>query len=76
MFLAVSRIGIRRSSVSKKPTLVLPRRGATLHMVDQIRMDRIRLAFQHRGLGGLALVAKIRILIDEWLRSENGNPKK
>jgi hypothetical protein len=50
--------------------------GSTLHMADPVRLTMIRRAFGRRGLLGLSLVAMVRIVFDEWLRSENGKPKK
>ena len=51
-------------------------RGATLHMIDDARFTKLRRAFQRRGMGGLSLVAILRIVIDEWVRTENGKVKE
>ena len=50
-------------------------RGSTLHMIDQSRFAKVRRAFKPRGLGGLSLVAMMRIVIEEWLRAESVKPK-
>jgi hypothetical protein len=44
-------------------------------MIEPRRFKLLRRAFARRDMGSLSLVAMVRIVIEEWFRTEIGNPK-
>ena len=48
---------------------------SSLCMVDEARFKKVRRTFKDRGMDGLSLVAMMRIVVDEWIRTERGKCK-
>ena len=39
----------------------------SVNIIDDPRFPKVRAQFKKRGMGELALVAMVRVVIDEWL---------